>query len=358
MFSISVTLTNRPKEKPSSSEKMGFGKLFTDHMFMMDYRAGMGWYDPRIVPFGNLSLSPAALCLHYGQTVFEGLKAYCGVDGQVRLFRPNENFNRLNRSNKRLCIPPIDPNLCLEALRQLITLEKDWVPRQDGASLYVRPFIIATDNKLGVKSGDEYLFLMILSPSGAYYESGLDPVKIYVESNYVRAVRGGMGEAKTGGNYAASLAAQDDAHAQGYSQVMWLDGIERKYIEEIGAMNAFFVLDGCVVTPELNGSILSGITRKSVVSLLKQWGIPVSERRVAAQELTEAHERGTLQEAFCTGTAAVISPIGEMKWKEHIMAMNGGKIGPVTRRLYDALTGIQYGKLPDEMGWTVNVCHI
>ena len=322
MTSISVTLTGNPQDKPSTVKEMGFGKLFTDHMFMMNYRTGRGWYDPRIVPFGDLSLSPASLCLHYGQTVFEGLKAYCGRDGQVRLFRPDENFNRLNRSNQRLCIPRIDPQFCLEALKQLVTLEKD------------------------------------LSPSGAYYESGLEPVKIYVESNYVRAVRGGMGEAKTGGNYAASLAAQDEAHEQGYSQVMWLDGVEQKYIEEIGAMNAFFLLDGQVVTPGLTGSILAGITRKSVISLLERWGIPVAERRVEAQELVLAYERGLLQEAFCTGTAAVISPIGELKWREHVMTMNGGETGPVARRLYDALTGIQYGTLPDEMGWTVNVCHI
>ena len=358
MTSISVTLTGNPQDKPSTVKEMGFGKLFTDHMFMMNYRTGRGWYDPRIVPFGDLSLSPASLCLHYGQTVFEGLKAYCGRDGQVRLFRPDENFNRLNRSNQRLCIPRIDPQFCLEALKQLVTLEKDWVPRQEGASLYIRPFVIATDPKLGVKSGDEYLFIIILSPSGAYYESGLEPVKIYVESNYVRAVRGGMGEAKTGGNYAASLAAQDEAHEQGYSQVMWLDGVEQKYIEEIGAMNAFFLLDGQVVTPGLTGSILAGITRKSVISLLERWGIPVAERRVEAQELVLAYERGLLQEAFCTGTAAVISPIGELKWREHVMTMNGGETGPVARRLYDALTGIQYGTLPDEMGWKVNVCHI
>ena len=277
---IKVELTKTPKAKPAPGEKLGFGKLFSDHMFLMNYKTGKGWYDPRIVPYGDLTLSPAAMCFHYGQTVFEGMKAYYGKDGNILLFRPEENFARLNGSNQRMVIPHIDEELCLAGVKKLVEIDKDWVPREEGTTLYSRPFIIATDPMLGVHPGDEYLFLIITSPSGAYYESGLAPVKIYVEDRYVRAVRGGTGMAKTGGNYAASLIAQDEAHRQNYSQVLWLDGVEQKYIEEVGAMNVFFVLDGEVVTPELHGSILPGITRKSSIQLLRDWGFKVSERRI------------------------------------------------------------------------------
>lgn len=353
---IRIELTKTPKEKPVPGQKLGFGRLFSDHMFIMNYKTGKGWYDPRIVPYGDLSLSPAALCLHYGQTVFEGMKAYYGEKGDILLFRPDENFSRLNSSNRRLAIPQIDEELCIRGVKELVEIDKDWVPREDGASLYIRPFIISTDPVLGVHPGDEYLFIIITSPSGAYYESGLEPVKIYVESKYVRAVRGGTGMAKTGGNYAASLLAQDEAHQQNYSQVLWLDGVEQKYIEEVGAMNVFFVLDGEVVTPELHGSILPGITRKSSIQLLKDWGLKVSERRITIEELDEANDRGRVLEAFGTGTAAVISPIGELKWGEKQMVFNGGKIGSLTQRLYDTLTGIQYGRLPDPHGWSVTVC--
>lgn len=353
---IKVELTKNPKAKPLPGEKLPFGRRFSDHMFIMNYKTGKGWYDPRIVPYGDLTLSPAAMCLHYGQTVFEGMKAYYGKDSNILLFRPQENFARLNASNQRLVIPPIDEALCLEGVKKLVEVDKDWVPRDEGTSLYIRPFIIAVDPVLGVHPGDEYLFLIITSPSGAYYESGLEPVKIYVEDRYVRAVRGGTGMAKTGGNYAASLIAQDEAHRQDYSQVLWLDGVEQKYIEEVGAMNVFFVLDGEVVTPELHGSILPGITRKSALQLLKDWGLKVSERRITIQELAEANDQGRVLEAFGTGTAAVISPIGELKWEEKRMIFNGGKIGDLTQRLYDALTGIQYGRLEDPHGWSVFVC--
>ncbi len=353
---IRIELTKTPKEKPVPGQKLGFGRLFSDHMFIMNYKTGKGWYDPRIVPYGDLSLSPAALCLHYGQTVFEGMKAYYGEKGDILLFRPDENFSRLNSSNRRLAIPQIDEELCIRGVKELVEIDKDWVPREDGASLYIRPFIISTDPVLGVHPGDEYLFIIITSPSGAYYESGLEPVKIYVESKYVRAVRGGTGMAKTGGNYAASLLAQDEAHQQNYSQVLWLDGVEQKYIEEVGAMNVFFVLDGEVVTPELHGSILPGITRKSSIQLLKDWGLKVSERRITIEELDRANDQGRVLEAFGTGTAAVISPIGELKWGEKQMVFNGGKIGSLTQRLYDTLTGIQYGRLPDPHGWSVTVC--
>jgi len=352
---IRVELTKEPRAKPAPGQKLGFGQIFSDHMFIMNYQTGKGWYDPRIVPYGDLVLSPAAMCLHYGQTVFEGMKAYYGDKGEIRLFRPDENFARLNNSNRRLAIPPVDEELCIEGLKKLVEIDKDWVPREDGTSLYIRPFIIAVDPFLGVRPGDEYLFIIIASPSGAYYESGLEPVKIYVESQYVRAVRGGTGMAKTGGNYAASLIAQDEAHKQHYSQVLWLDGVEQKYIEEVGAMNVFFVLDGEVVTPELHGSILPGITRKSSIQLLQDWGVTVNERRITIEELDRANDQGRVLEAFGTGTAAVISPIGELKWGDKHMIFNENRIGKLTQRLYDTLTGIQYGRLPDPHGWSVVV---
>lgn len=356
MQKISVTKTQTPGLRPTTATQLGFGRIFTDHMFIMNYSEGKGWHSPRIQPYGPLSISPASTCLHYGQTVFEGLKAYYGWDGMIRIFRPEENFRRLNLSNQRMAIPPIDEDFCLEALKQLLELEKDWIPCWDGTSLYIRPFIIANDDYLGVKAAKEYYFIIILSPSGPYYESGLSPVQIYVENQYVRAVRGGTGAAKTGGNYAASLLAQVEAHHQGYNQVLWLDGVERKYIEEVGAMNVFFVINGKVVTPMLNGSILPGITRKSAIQLLENWGIPVEERRITVDEVEQAGHDGKLEEVFGTGTAAVVSPVGELNLGEQVLYIGGGKIGPITQRLYDTMTGIQYGRLPDDHGWTMIVC--
>ena len=355
MQDIRIELTKSPKAKPTDESALGFGKIFTDHMFIMDYTTGKGWHDARIVPYGNIEFSPAAMCLHYGQEVFEGLKAYRTADGEIQLFRPEENFKRLNLSNERLVIPAIDEEFALHALKELIKIEKDWVPHSEGASLYIRPFIIACDPFLGVRPGDEYKFIIILSPSGAYYSTGLNPVSIYVEEKYVRAVKGGMGYAKTGGNYAASLIGQDEAHKQNYSQVLWLDGVEKKYIEEVGAMNMFFIIDGEVLTPELVGSILPGITRKSTIELCKSWGMKVSERRITIQEIADAYKAGKLEEAFGTGTAAVISPVGHLKWGDMVMEINGNKIGPVSQKLYDTMTGIQYGRLPDEKGWIVKV---
>ena len=355
MQDIRIELTKSPKAKPTDDSALGFGKIFTDHMFIMDYKTGKGWHDARIVPYGNIEFSPAAMCLHYGQEVFEGLKAYRTADGEIQLFRPEENFKRLNLSNERLVIPAIDEEFALHALKELIKIEKDWVPHSEGASLYIRPFIIACDPFLGVRPGDEYKFIIILSPSGAYYSTGLNPVSIYVEEKYVRAVKGGMGYAKTGGNYAASLIGQDEAHKQNYSQVLWLDGVEKKYIEEVGAMNMFFIIDGEVLTPELVGSILPGITRKSTIELCKSWGMKVSERRITIQEIADAYKAGKLEEAFGTGTAAVISPVGHLKWGDMVMEINGNKIGPVSQKLYDTMTGIQYGRLPDEKGWIVKV---
>ena len=355
MMEIKVTKTTAPKAKPQDQTKLGFGKIFTDHMFLMNYDEGQGWHDPEIKPYGNIELSPASMCLHYGQTVFEGLKAYRTADNKVQLFRPDENFKRLNVSNQRLVIPHLDEDLAMQCLMELLKIEKDWVPHTEGAALYIRPFIIASDPFLGVKPGSHYLFMIILSPSGAYYASGLDPVNIYVESKYVRAVRGGMGFAKTGGNYAASLIGQDEAHKQNYSQVLWLDGVEQKYIEEVGAMNIFFVIDGEVITPMLQGSILPGITRKSSIELCKSWGLKVTERRITIQEIADAYDNGKLDEVFGTGTAAVISPVGHLKWNDKVMEINDNKIGKISQRLYDTMTGIQWGRIEDKFGWTVEV---
>lgn len=355
MLDIKIERTSAPKEKPADETKLGFGHIFTDHMFIMNYDAGQGWHDARIVPYGEISLSPAAMCLHYGQEIFEGLKAYRTADGSVQLFRPQENFKRMNNSAKRMVIPEIDEEFMLEALKKLVDIERDWVPHTEGASLYIRPFIISVDPYVGVKPADHYLFMIILSPSGAYYAGGLNPVKIYVEKNYVRAVRGGTGFAKTAANYAISLIGQEVADEQHYDQVLWLDGVEQKYIEEVGSMNIFFVIDGEVVTPQLTGSVLPGITRKSAIEICRKKGYKVTERRISIDEVAAAYDEGKLDEVFGTGTAAVISPVGNLKWGDKVMVINGNKIGPVSQMLYDTMTGIQWGKLPDEFGWIVEV---
>lgn len=329
---IKIEKTKFPKQKPDQNN-LGFGQYFTDHMFIMNYTEGKGWHDPRIVPYGPLTLDPSTMVFHYGQAIFEGLKAYKTKEGKILLFRPIKNMERINISNDRICIPPIDPEFAVEAVKALVSIDKDWIPEAEGTSLYIRPFIIATDPYLGVRSSKTYMFIIILSPSGAYYPSGINPVKIYVEPYYTRAVKGGTGYAKTPGNYASSLKAQDEAHKQGYVQVLWLDGIEKKYIEEVGSMNVFFKIDGEVITPALEGSILPGITRASTIELLKYWRIKVSERKISIQELYEAYENGTLEEAFGTGTAAVISPIGELYWESKKMIINDGKIGPLSQRI-------------------------
>lgn len=355
MEKITITKTTAPKAKPADESKLGFGQYYTDHMFLMDYTEGKGWHSPRIVPYGPIGLDPAAMCLHYGQEVFEGMKAYRCADGEIRLFRPDKNMARLNVSNERLCIPLIDEEFAVEAVKELVKVDADWVPHSEGTSLYIRPFIFATDPHLGVHPAKELLFCIILSPVGAYYAEGINPVKIYVEEKYCRAVKGGMGYTKTGGNYAASLKAQDEADKKGYTQVLWLDGVERKYVEEVGTMNVFFVIGDEIVTPSLQGSILSGITRMSCIELLKHWGMNVTERRLSVDELVEASKNGQLKEAFGSGTAAVISPIGELRYGDIVMPVNDGKIGEISQKLYDNLTGIQWGKLPDEFGWTVNI---
>jgi branched-chain amino acid aminotransferase len=350
----SIQKTQQPKAKPDQT-KLGFGQYFSDHMFILDYTSGKGWHDARIVPYGPLQLDPSTMVFHYGQAIFEGLKAYKAKDGRILLFRPDMNMKRINLSNERMSIPPIDEEAAVEAVKTLVGIDRDWIPTEPGTSLYIRPFIIATDPYLGVRASNTYKFMIILSPSGAYYPTGLNPVKIMIENDYVRAVKGGTGFAKTPGNYAASLKAQEVAHEKGYVQVLWLDGVERKYIEEVGSMNVFFKLGDEVVTPSLDGSILPGITRNSVIHLLKHWGVKVTERKLTVQELFDAHANGKLTEAFGTGTAAVISPIGELNWNGSVIKLTDGRIGDLSARLYDTITGIQNGVVEDEFHWMVEV---
>ena len=351
---IKIVKNASPKEKPNSSN-LGFGQYFTDHMFIMDYTEGKGWHDPRIVPYGPLSFDPSCMVFHYGQAIFEGLKAYKTEAGNVLLFRPERNMERVNISNERLCIPPIDVDFAVEAAKALIKIDKDWIPSEKDTSLYIRPFIIATDPFLGVRPSNTYMFMIILSPSGCYYKEGINPVNIYIENNYVRAVKGGIGFAKTPGNYASSLKSQMEAKEKGFTQVLWLDGVERKYIEEVGTMNVFFVIGREVITPELNGSILAGITRDSTIELLKYKGYKVTERKISIQEIFEAHAAGKLNEAFGTGTAAVISPIGQLTWDDKTITINNNEIGPISKIIYDTITGIQSGILKDEFNWTAEV---
>lgn len=355
MLEIRIEKTTKPKQKPENSAKLPFGSIFTDHMFVMNYDEGKGWHDARIIPYQNLSLEPSAMVFHYGQEMFEGLKAYKTDDGRTLLFRPQKNIERANNSNTRLCIPQIPPEIFLDALKAVVKMDEDWIPTAEGTSLYIRPFVIATEPHLGVKASSSYLFIIILSPSGAYYANGFNPVKIWIEDDYVRAVRGGIGESKTGGNYVASLKAQEKAHDGGYNQVLWLDGVERKYIEEVGAMNIFFKINGTVITPQLNGSILPGVTRASVVDLCKSWGLPTEERKISIDEVFEAFQKGQLEEVWGTGTAAVISPVDQLKWEGHLMPVNPGKIGPLSQKLYDTITGIQLGKIEDTFHWTLEV---
>ncbi len=355
MLNIKIEKTTTPKEKPLDETKLGFGNIFTDHMFIMEYSVEKGWHDAKITPYKPISMDPASMVFHYGQEMFEGLKAYNAVDGRVLMFRPDKNIERANNTNRRICIPEINPEDFLQAMTTLIDLEKDWIPKSEGTSLYVRPFVIATDPFLGVRPSFTYKFMIILSPVGAYYASGLNPVKIWIEDEYVRAVKGGIGEAKTGGNYVASLAAQNKAHDEGYSQVLWLDGIERKYVEEVGAMNIFFKIGDKVVTPALSGSILPGVTRASCIELIKSWGMEVEERKISVDELVGAAKDGSLKECWGSGTAAVISPVGTLRFGDDVMTIGDGSIGEVSQKLYDTVTGIQIGKVEDKFGWTLEV---
>lgn len=355
MLNIRYEKTTAPKELPKEDNPLKFGTIFTDHMFIMNYETGKGWHDARIVPYAPLSLDPSAMVFHYGQEMFEGLKAYKTEDGRTLLFRPDKNIERANNTNRRICIPEIPEEDFLDAIKAVVKTDEAWIPTKPGTSLYIRPFVIATDPFLGVRPSDTYMFIIILSPVGAYYPEGLNPVKIWIEDEYVRAVKGGVGEAKTGANYVASLAAQVKAHDDGYSQVLWLDGVERKYIEEVGAMNIFFKINGTVVTPKLNGSILPGVTRNSVIELCKTWGVPVEERKISVGELYEASNNGSLEEVFGTGTAAVISPVGHLRFEDHVMQVSDGGIGELSQRIYDTITGIQLGDIEDTFNWTVEV---
>ena len=348
---IKITKTDCPKEKPDSAT-LGFGKIFTDHMFMMDYSAGRGWHDARIIPFQNISIHPASTVLHYGSEIFEGLKAYRREDGVVQLFRPIENVRRMNNSAERLCLPQIPEDDAMQILETFVSLEQDWTPSAPGTSLYLRPFMYGNDESLGVHAVQNATYVIIASPVGSYYKEGINPVKIMIEDEDVRAVRGGTGYAKCGGNYAASNRAGQRAEEKGYSQVLWLDGVERRYIEEVGAMNVMFKINGEIVTPALTGSILPGITRKSCIEVLRDEGYTVNERLLSVDELGEALKNGILEEAWGCGTAAVVSPIGELCYKGTKYIINNGEIGKVTQHLYDTLTGIQWGKIKDTRGWT------
>lgn len=343
------------KKKPTDESQLGFGKIFTDHMFTMTWTAKEGWHNAAVEPHRPLQIDPAAMALHYGQEIFEGMKAYRGREGGVFLFRPTENIRRMNASAERLCMPQIDESLFLDALKTLLSVDKDWIPRTEGSSLYIRPTMIATENALGVHPANEYLFFIILSPVGAYYAEGFSPTKIYVTEEYIRSAPGGIGSAKAAGNYAASLYAGEIAKKMGYTQVLWLDAIERKYVEEVGTSNIFFVVDGELITPPLSGTILPGVTRKSVIQLAQNWGIKVSERRLSMDEIISAIHNGKLSEAFASGTAAVVSPIGWLYYRDKEYTIAGGKIGSITQKLYDEMLQIQYGTKEDSFGWRIKI---
>jgi len=351
---IRITKATARKPKPKDGE-LGFGTVFTDHMFLVDYQEGKGWYDPRIEPYGPLSLDPATAVLHYAQAIFDGLKAFRGRDGVVRLFRPQKHIERMNGSARRMCVPAMDPELALRSWVTLVDLERDWVPSTVGTAMYLRPTTIASEPFLGVRPSRSYVHFLILSPVGAYYAEGMNPVKILVVDRYVRAVDGGVGAAKTPGNYAASLYAAEEAKHAGFTQVLWLDGVHRTYLDEVGTMNIMLRIGDEVITPPLTGTILPGVTRDSALTLMRDWGLSVSERQVSIDEVVRAAGAGTLREVWGTGTAAVISPVGELAYKGERIVINGGKIGELTQRLYDAIVGIQYGTASDPHGWMVRV---
>lgn len=357
MAEIAVQRTDKPGTMPDES-KLGFGTYFTDHMFVMDYQTGKGWHSPRIIPYGEFSLYPSAMVLHYGQAIFEGMKAFKTQDNRLVVFRTRDYLQRFNRSADILCIPNTDVEVVREGLFKLLELDKRFVPGKLGTSLYIRPFIVATDPYVGVKCSDTYRLFIIVSPSGTYYAQGFNPVGIRVEDKYVRAVPGGIGEAKTPGNYAASLRAQVEAKREGYAQVLWLDGVERKYVEEVGTMNIFFKINDELITPALNGSILGGITRRTVLELASAWGMKTSERQISIDEVFAAHEQGSLQEIFGSGTAAVISPVGELSWKGKKITINHNQTGPTSQKLFDEVTGMQYGTIKDGHGWVDTVAQL
>ena len=342
------------KEKPDQTA-LGFGQYFTDHMFAMRWNRERGWHDAQIQPYQDFSIDPAAMVFHYGQAIFEGLKAYRSDSGEILLFRPESNFERMNQSAARMCMPRFPVDRMLQAIKALVYLDRDWIPTAEGATLYLRPTMIASEPALGLRPSDEYIFFMLASPVGAYYSGGFNPVKIYVEDTYVRAVPGGVGAAKTAGNYAASVKALTEAQRKGFSQVLWLDALEHKYIEEVGTSNAFFIIDNELITPPLGGTILPGITRDSVLQLAKDWGMKINERMISIDEVIESAGDGSLQEVFSTGTAAVISPLGELSYKGKSVPVNGGNAGPVAERLFEELQAIQFGKLDDPHDWVVRI---
>jgi branched-chain amino acid aminotransferase len=349
-----TTLTRNPKPRQADSA-LAFGKTFTDHMFLMDYVEGKGWHDPRIVPYGPLSMDPATTVLHYAQAVFDGLKAYRGADGTIRLFRAQRHAERLGKSCAGLCIPPIPADLVRQSFEALVAVDHDWVPRTEGTSLYIRPTVIATDVMLGVHPSHSYTYFVIGSPVGAYYREGVKPVRILATDTHVRAVQGGLGESKAAANYAASLSAQQEAERQGFTQVLWLDGVERRWIDEVGTMNIMMKIGDEIVTPPLAGTILDGVTRNSILTLLRDWGHTVSERPVSIQEVMQAGREGKLTEMWGTGTAAVVSPVGELGYKGDRISIGNGQTGELTQKLYDSIIGIQYGRLADAHGWMSTV---
>lgn len=348
-------VTEKEAKLKPDQDALGFGKYFSDHMLVMCYTEAKGWHDAKIQPYRNFSLDPAAMVLHYGQAIFEGMKAYRAKDGGIYLFRPADNIERMNRSAARLCMPQLPVDEVVVALKELLRLDQDWIPSAKGATLYIRPTMIATEAALGVRSAKEYRFFVILSPVGAYYPEGFNPVKIYVTDKYVRAVPGGVGNIKTAGNYAASIMAAVEAQQAGFTQVLWLDAVERRYIEEVGTMNIFFVIGEELITPPLSGSILPGITRDSVIHLAKEWGLAVMERRISIDEVLAAQEKGSLKEIFGTGTAAVISPVGSLHYKGRDFLINNGKTGVLSQRLFDEIQAIQYGAKEDPYGWVTKL---
>ena len=356
MLDIKIVKTSAPKAKPADETKLGFGKIFSDHMFLMDYTQGEGWHDARIVPYGPFQLDPACVVFHYAQELFEGMKAYRAVNGAIQLFRPECNGARMQDSCERMCIPTIPVDDFVQAVKALVEIDKDWVPHTDGTSLYIRPFVFATDVGMGVHASHNYTFCIICAPSGAYYAEGIDPVRIYVEDEYIRAAPGLTGYTKCGGNYAASIKAGALAEEKGFAQVLWLDGVEKKYVEEVGSMNIMFKIDGKIYTAACTGTVLPGVTRRSCIELLQDWGYEVVEGKLAIEDVMKAGHEGRLEEVFGTGTAAVVSPVKELDWKGDKVLISGGKIGPVTQKLYDTMTGMQWGKIPDEKGWIVPVC--
>ena len=355
MLDIKITRPAAPKANPGAESKPGFGRTFTDHMSEINYTAGQGCHDARIVPYAPFQLDPATAALHGARRVFGGMKPDHPAGGPTQLFRPDVTARRRRDSAYRLCIPPIPEEDYIQAVKAIVDVDRDWVPHSDGASLYIRPFAFASDVGLGVHAAKEYIFCIICSPSGAYYAEGINPVRIYVEDDYIRAAPGLTGFTKCGGNYAASIKAGELAEEQGYAQVLWLDGVEKKYVEEVGSMNIMFKIDGKVYTAATGGPVLPGVPRRSCIELLKDWGYEVIEGKLAIADVMAAARAGKLEEVFGTGTAAVVSPVKELVWKGEHAYIGDGQIGPVTQKLYDTMTGMQWGRLPDTKGWIVPV---